>query len=72
MTYVKGRENILADLVPRNIKDKDDKLDVIKYCPVQFIDDVFEGSLLLQQRNDENLSKIIESVQSDKKNTEGI
>ena len=63
LRYVKGRENILADFVSRNVKDKDDKLDVVKYCPVQFIDDVFESSdLLSQQRKDENLSKIIKSV----------
>ena len=73
LRYVKGREDILADFVSRNVKDKDDKLDVIKYCSVQFIDDVFESSdLLLQQHKDENLSKIIESVQSDKTYTEGI
>ena len=28
LRYVKGRENILADFVSRNVKDKDDKLDV--------------------------------------------
>ena len=68
LRYVKGRENILADFVSRNVKGKDDKLDVIKYCPVQFIDDVFESSdLLLRQREDENLSKITENVQTDKK-----
>ena len=44
-----------------NVKNKDDKLDIIKYCLVQFIDDVFKSSdFLLQQCNDENLSKIIE------------
>ena len=68
LRYVKGRKNILADFVSRNVKDKDDKLDIIKHCPVQFIDDVFESSdLLLQQRKDENLSKIIKSAQGDKK-----
>ena len=68
LRYVKGRENILADFVSRNVKDKHDQLDVIKYCPVQVIDDVFEScDLLLQQSKDESLRKIIDSVQSDKK-----
>ena len=50
------------------MKDKDDKLHLIKYCPVQLIVDVFRSSdLLLQQGKDENLSKIIDRVQSDKR-----
>ena len=60
-----GRENILADFV------SDDKLDVIEYCSVIFID-VFENSdLLLQQRKDENL-KLLRACKVIKKYTEGI
>ena len=60
-----GRENILADFV------SDDKLDVIEYCSVQFID-VFENSdLLLQKRKDEHL-KLLRACKVIKKYTEGI
>ena len=60
-----GRENILADFV------SDDKLDVIEYCSVQFID-VFENSdLLLQKRKDEHL-KLLRACNVIKKYIEGI